>query len=122
MLNCLDKIRKCLVTSQTEHNDPHDSVSAAGPTSAAGIRGGDAVGGNAVSNSPDGEAGSGSATGGDIEISSPSSRGGIPLVGGSGTGGSATGKKVIGGKAVGGRLRWAWWSTQGPYSCGSSHI
>lgn len=106
VLNCLDKIRECLVTSQAEQHELDDGSSPVGPTSAAGIRGGDAVGGNAVSDSPDGEAEGGSATGGDVEISSPSYRGGVPLVGGSGTGGNATGKKVTGGSAVGGSVRW----------------
>ncbi|KAJ0104454.1 hypothetical protein J7T55_010920 [Diaporthe amygdali] len=105
VLNCLDKIRKCLVMSKTEQHGLHNDNSAS-PVLAEGIRGGNAVGGNAMSNSPGSNAEGGSAAGGDIEVSSPSYRGGFPLVGGNGTGGNAVGSRAVGGTAVGGSVRW----------------
>lgn len=105
VLNCLDNIRKCLVASPAEQHECHNGASA-GPIPTTGIRGGDSVGGNAISDFPDGEAQGGSAAGGDVEISSPSYRGGVPLVGGSGTGGSATGHTATGGSGFGGSVRW----------------
>lgn len=104
VMNCLDNIRRSLVAFQAEQHERHDGASA-GPITTAGIRGGEAVGGNAISNFPDGEAEGGPAAGGDIEISSPSYRGGGSLEGGPGTGGNAYGYKAIGGSASGGSVR-----------------
>jgi hypothetical protein len=104
VLDCLDNIKKILVGSRS-HQQGLGDAPPAGTTRAAGIWGGDAVGGNATSNDQDGEAKGGFAAGGDIEASSHTCNLDFPLTGGTGTGGYAVGKKVIGGGAAGGSVR-----------------
>lgn len=104
VLDCLENIRKSLVASQSQQQGLDDATPA-GTIHAAGIRGGDAVGGKATSNDPGGEAEGGFAAGGDVEAVSHSYRGDVPLIGGTGTGGYAVGTKAIGGSAAGGSVR-----------------
>ncbi|EFY91572.1 kinesin, putative [Metarhizium acridum CQMa 102] len=70
------------------------------------LRGGSAIGGDAVNDDLGGTAEGGCAAGGDVKISSPSYWGAASLVGGDGTGGNAVGSRSVGGSAVGGNVRW----------------
>lgn len=106
VLDCLDDIRKILVTARKQQHGPYNG-GPAGATQLTFLRGGNATGGSATSTSSDYEAEGGSVAGGNVEVLSPSYTGQVPLVGGDGTGGSAIGIRAVGGDAVGGSVRWS---------------